>query len=217
MTRDEGVALIQDQLAFKTTLADAIVRQMQLAQTTLEKQHKPWFLISEDSFVNTTASEQRVEVPEDFLAETEEAVLRYVPTDPEEEEVELTKDDYDTLRSNFKDEDTGLFEEGPPEAYCLMGKYFRIFPTPDDTYQLRMVYFKKDDTLDTNIENQWLKEVPLLLLGMAGLLIAKGPIRDQVAASVFSDWIAEGKATLMRQDEERQHTNRKYQMGGPHN
>lgn len=217
MTRDEGVQYIKDQMGFRTTLDSTIVRNMQLAQITLEKDYKPWFLVSEDSYVNTEASEQRVPVPDDFLAETEQAVLRYVPADEDEPEVELTKDDYDVLRSNFRDEDTGLYVEGPPEAYALMGEYFRIFPTPDDSYALRMVYYKKDDTLDTNIENKWLKEVPLLLLGMAGMLTARGPVRDQVATGVFGDWIAQGRALLLRHSEEREHAQRTYQMGGPHN
>jgi len=220
MIRDDGVARIQEQLAFKTTLADKIVSQMQLAQTNLEAMPtKPFFLISEDSVINTTPLEQRIPLPSDFLQEIDEAVLRYVPlvptgTDPE---VDLIKDDFDVLRKNFFDPITGTLMKGKPKAYAIMGPYFRIFPTPDAVYPIRTPYYKRDVVLTTNVENGWLKHVPFLLLGAAGKLIAKGPIRDQIADAVFTEWVGTGTALLNNLTEARAHSNRTYQMGGPHN
>lgn len=219
MTRDEAVAAIQLQLGFRTTLSSSIILQLQLAQTTLEKGTVlPWFLISEDSYIDTTADEQRIPIPTDFLEETDEAVLRYVPTTVTEEdpEVDLVKDDYDVLRKNYLDTSTGAIQSGPPKAYCLMGEYFRIFPTPDDEYRLRMVYYKQDTSLSTNVENGWLKHVPKLLMGLAGKQLSGGPLRDAMAYKIFDEWEQTGRARLVQKINSRQLANRSLQVGGPH-
>jgi hypothetical protein len=219
MTRDEGVAHIKLQMAFRTTLDSTIVSMMQLAQTNLEAMPtKPFFLTSEDSVINTTPTEQRIPLPADFLQEIDEAVLRYVPLVPTETnpEKDLIKDDFDVLRKNFFDPQTGTLLTGSPEAYAILGPYFRIFPTPDAVYPIKMPYYKRDTSLSTNVENGWLKHVPFLLLGAAGKLIAKGPVRDQVADGVFTEWVATGTALLNNLTEARMASNRTYQMGGPH-
>ncbi len=219
MTRDEAVSAIQMQLAFRTTLSSEIVTMLQLAQQELELAPTlPWFLISEDSYQDTSDGEQRVPIPVDFLDETDEAVLRYVPTTPsaDDPEVDLFKDDYDSLRKAYMDTTTGTIQTGPPEAYALLGSYFRIFPTPDDTYRLRMIYYAQDDVLDSNVENQWLKYVPQLLMGRAGKKIALGPLRDQVAYSIFDSWEKTGQASLILREVTRDLSNKTLQVGGKH-
>lgn len=216
MTRDEAVDEIQLQLAFRTTLEDEIIRQLKMAQTALEAgPTKPWFLISEDSYVRTTLNEQRLALPTDFLQETDEAVLRYVPDTLTDGEVDLVKDDYDQLRADYLDSSTGTIETGKPEAYALFGEYFRLFPTPDDDYLIHMIYYKKDTVLSTNVENGWLKWAPYLLMGKAGKQIATA-LRDKDAVAVFSQWENEGRLLLVSQTYERQYANRSMQIGGPH-
>lgn len=220
MTRDEAVALIQEQLGFRSDLSTNIITNLKFAQQTLEKgPTKPWFLISEDSFADLTSGEQRLALPTDFLQETDQAVLRYVPDDAETiaDEIDLVKDDYDTLRKNYEvkassDADSAT---GAPEAYALLGDYFRIFPTPDDDYRVRMIYYASDTVLSSNVENDWLKHVPLLLIGKAGKQIASA-LRDSVAASTFAQWENEGRLLLLSQTIEREFANRDMQIGGPH-
>ena len=211
MLRDAGVALIKEQLAFKTTLDANIVRYLQLAQTTLERgPTKPWFLISEDTFTSTVADEERISLPLDFLQEVEDGAFRYRPDNwPDDEEVELVKDEYDVLKRNFVDN-----EAGPPEAYALIGNYFRIFPTPDDVYNIRLIYYKKGVTLDTNVENEWLREIPLLLLGTAGNMMTT-PVRDKEAKTTFTDWVNVGLKLLHGHDTSRDMANRVMAVGGP--
>jgi len=219
MTRDEGVALIQEQLGFRTTLSSSIVTNMKLAQQTLEQgPTKPWFLITEDAYVRTTAEDERLPLPDDFIEEVDEAVLRYVPdaVSQDDPEVDLDKDEYDVLRKNYKDVNTGTTKTGAPEAYALVGNYFRIFPTPDDDYLIHMIYYGEDDTLDTNIENKWLKYCPYLLLGKAGKQISFGPLRDQAAWQVFDSWEKEGRAILISKNTARAMSNMQMQIGGPH-
>lgn len=217
MTRDEAVAMIKLQLGYRTTGDADIVTCLKLAQTTLEGAPvKPWFLVSEDAASTTTAGEPRLAVPEDFLEELEEAVLRYIPDTLTDGEVDLKKDDYDVLRKNFFDPATGTTETGPPEAYALVGEYFIIFPTPDDVYTIKQIYLQQDTVLDSNVENQWLKWVPKLIMGEAGKLISGGPLRDQMAFQIFSSWAAEGEALLHRQNISREQAGRNDQIGGPH-
>ncbi len=217
MTRDEGVALIQEQLGFRSDLATNIITNLKFAQITLEKgPTKPWFLVSEDSYIRTEAGEERLPLPSDFLQETDQAVLRYVPDDVSEEtpERDLRKDDYDILRLNYHDITTGVIETGPPEAYALIGEYFRIFPTPDDDYLIRQIYYASDTELSSNIENQWMKYVPMLLIGKAGKQLASA-LRDSGALATFSQWEQEGRALLISQETDRDLTNRNLQVGGP--
>lgn len=216
MTRDEAVAMIKLQLGFRTTGDSDIVTCLKLAQTNLEGAPvKPWFLLSENSYIDTTKDESRSVVPTDFLEEYEEAVLRYVPATLTDGEVDLVKDDYDVLRKNFFDSDTGTVETGPPEAYALVGSYFRIFPTPDDTYRLHLIYYKQDTVLSSNVENNWLEWVPKLIMGEAGKLYA-GPLRDKQAMQIFGAWAAEGMALLNRQNMSRMQAGRNDQIGGSH-
>lgn len=217
MLRDAAVALIQEQLGFRSDLSTNIITNMQAAQELLERgPTKPWFLITEDSYATTTVDEQRLPLPDDFLLEVEEAVLRYVPDEDDDDdsdtsnEVDLVKEDYDTLRKNYVDN-----VSGPPEAYAVMGGYFRLFPTPDDEYTIRMVYYAQDTALDTNIENQWLKYAPYVLMGATGYQMASAA-RDSNAMTIFKEWETKGRLTLFSENEARGHSNRSYQIGGPH-
>jgi len=210
MTRDEAVTLIKQILGFRTDQTTNIITNLQTAQAQLELSPvKPWFLISEDASIRLTISEQRIRVPSDFLEEDEADALVYVPDDGTSE-VALIKEDLDQLRVAFKDT-----EPGTPEYYALSGEYFRIFPVPDDTYLVRMLYYKRDAVLTSNIENKWLKWVPYYLIGKAGELSATS-LRDKTALMQFKTMANEGLLLLNTQNEARKHANRGYQIGGPH-
>lgn len=210
MTRDEAVAMIKIQLGFRTDQTDNIITALKFVQTELENgPTKPWFLLSEKTTITTTADEERVQLPTDFLMEHEENGLTYVPADTDEDPVALNKDDYDVLKAYWGN------ETGEPEDYSLDGNYFRLFPIPDDTYTIHMFYYQRDDELDTNIENEWLKWCPKLMMGAAGKVIA-GALRDKNAMAIFSGWEAEGKNELFRSNEARKATNTTPQIGGEH-
>lgn len=210
MTRDEAVAIIQQQLGFRTTLTTEIITYLKLAQVELEKlPAKPWFLRSEYAHIYTEPDEPRIPLPNDFLQEVEEDALWLV-----EDETDLT----DGLTALYKDDIQQLQEAlpgtGTPKAYALDGLYFRLYPCPDDAYYMRMVYYKKGAELSSNIENVWLKYAPKLLMGAAGHMIATA-LRDVAAQKTFQEWkIADGIATV-NQDEAREHAARSYQIGGP--
>lgn len=217
MTRDEAVSIIQTQLGFRSDLATQIITQLKFAQQVLESNPtKPWFLVTEDAYIRTLSGDDRVPVPSDFIQEVDSAVLHYVPDTVTalNPEVDLKKDDYDVLRQNYRDTSTGTIKTGPPEAYCLLGNYFRIFPTPDDDYLLRQIYMAPDTVLSSNIENNWLLHFPYLLIGKAGVFIASA-LRDSAALATFMQWEIKGQALLVQRTYERELANEKLQVGGP--
>lgn len=212
MLREEAVSFIQQQLGHRSGLSSVIITNLQLAQTYLEASpyRESWFLLSDFADLATTAGNRSVALPVDFNVEREEDALQYVPTDGTDE-VELAKDDYDSWQKYYTSTVTG-----PPEAYSLDGSNFSIWPKPDAVYALRFRYFKKDAVLSTNIENGWLKNAPLVLIGQAGIFTAQG-LRDKDALAIFNSLKFEAGATLQTQNEDRMHKNRDYQMGGPEN
>lgn len=213
MLRDDAVALIQRTCGYRSDQAANIISAMKLAQTQLElDSEKPWFLVSETLTRNMQIGEQRVLVPVDMLIEYDDASLNYVYEDDDgnTRKRELKKDELDVLQENYK-----CSAPGTPRAYALRGQYFIVFPTPDAEYTLEIVDYEQDDDLSSNVENKWLKYVPLLLIGKAGQYLAPG-LRDPGALATFKDWEMQGKTALVRMNNERELSNRELQIGGPH-
>lgn len=175
----------------------------------------PWFLLSEIATIDMSVDAERIQLPSDFLAEYEEGSLFYLAdldADGDDDKVFLEKGDFDDLKILFKNSDAGK-----PQAYSQDGRYFRLFPTPDDTYPLYMLYYKKDtpiSTLSTTETCQWLTEAPYCLMGHAGQALAYG-YRDGNALDKFKTMEAQGTTKLYNQNEGRKHSNRSYQIGGP--
>lgn len=221
MTRNEAVQEIQDGLGYTSLHFDRIVRQLKNAQERLENGPvRPWFLLNERAYTNTVINERRIALPTDFLEEAEEGALWYVPnpTTAPFVETELIKDDLDFLTKNSvtnvgsSDNEDWEAETGEPKFYALSGNYLYIFPTPDAVYRLRMVYFHSDTILDSNVENDWLKYAPWLLIGEAGVVMAANS-RDKDALAKFQNYRSQGIITLDVENQSRMHTNRNYVMG----
>jgi hypothetical protein len=77
----------------------------------------------------------------------------------------LVKDDFDFLFRSVKG-------EGPPKFYALEVDRYYFFPTPDEEFSMRRIYYAHDEILNDNVENKWLKHLPYLLIGMAGQRLA---------------------------------------------
>jgi len=211
--RDAAVALIQEQLGFRSDLESNIITHLQLAQLQLEKSPtKPWFLIAAESFVDTVADTETVAVPTGFIQEVEQAVLRYVPDDSTgiADEVDLSKNSYDVLRTNFRE-----VESGAPQAYALLNETFHFFPLPDAVYRIRMIFYGEALPLTSNIENVWLEKAPKLLMGVAGKEIAAA-LRDSAAMATFDRWEKEDRLLIYGETISREMANFDLQVGGPH-
>lgn len=206
MNRSAAREEIQRLLGGRSDLSADINSGFQLEQIELEKRRPlPWFLESERSSIFTSSGEERVPVPSDFLAEVEDDALWYI--DAEGNETVLDK--------MFADEARVLYPDpGEPIAYNLQGNYFRLFPTPDDAYQLKLVYYQKGDVLSTDVENVWLLHEPNLLIARVGLRVARARQFDERIIQNFADMVQAYTRNYENNLEAREHANQRYVMGG---
>jgi hypothetical protein len=211
MTKSEAVEQVKMLLGFRRSLDSDIVTQLSLAQRYLELGPTiPWFLLAEVNSTITTVGGRRIVVPEDFIREYEEGALWYAPDG--ENEVALTKDDNDYLMDYY-----GTTAEGEPKAYSLDGKYFKIYPLPDDEYTVKLLYYKHDTPISTLVDDAtclWLTNAPDCIIGRAGFMLATG-LGNKIAMEAFKSLEATGRVTLYNENESRKHVNRTYQIGGP--
>jgi hypothetical protein len=213
MTLDEALNQMKTILGFRSDLATTGPQALKLAQEYYERGPTyPWFLVSEDSSIRTSSTDRRIRVPADFVAEYEEGALYYDKEDGSDL-IQLVKKDLDYLTQKI-----GSATTGEPVAYSTDGLYFNIYPMPDDLYKLWMKYYRHDagiNTLSGSTTNLWLTYAPDCIIGRAGGVLASG-LRDVVAAAKFKDMEMDARVELNIQNEDRKHSNRVYQVGGPH-
>lgn len=212
MTRDEAVTLIGARLGYSDTtdVATIIQTELQLAQAVLERDPRlarPWFLLTEITDLTTTASEHKVSLPSDFLAEYEEGALWYYNTENENPWTELRKDKQDYLLRYY-----GADEAGAPAAYAIVGAYLWVFPLPDQAYTLKLQYYASDTVLTENVENDWLKYAPDMLISEAGLAVAQD-LEHQRGLQFFAGMKQEARSRYNAEHEARQHDQMSYTMG----
>lgn len=213
MNRAAAVAQIQRLLGMRSDLETEIIQALQDAQVDLESEPElPWFLVSEVSSTTTTPAESRVPLPTDFIREAPEeeggGLFLYDSTADEDEQwTPLEKVSLNVIRQAYQSTD------GEPEVYALDDEYFRLAPIPDDTYTLKMVFYQKDDILDTNIENKWLAKASELIIGIAGRKVAEA-VRDAGALQTFANMEVRGRKRLEDFAVARQEEGRTRQMGG---
>jgi hypothetical protein len=200
MMRDTLVDVLVQRLNNRTDLRDAIITEMQIAQTFRLEQHgrfQPWFLITELATEITEINEQRVPEPNDFIIEVEEQALWVQNTAGKWKK--LTKGAEDDLQLKWGD------AEGLPQNYAFVGSVFIMYPIPDAMYPLRMRYAAAQGSLATNIENGWTKYAGDLLIAEVGAAIAAQTMQNPTLAPAWD--------RLQTLHEARQHTNRSYTMG----
>jgi len=211
MDRSAAVSRIEETLAFRgTDKSTAIINRLQDAQVLLERAPVlPWFLQTEVANITTTSGEERIPIPSDFIREWEEDPLWYFVAGTGGDDdtwTELAKEDLAFARDKYPG-------AGAPQVYVLDVKYFRLFPTPDAAYTIKMIYYATDALLTTDIENDWLKYFPYLMIGEAGRVIAAA-LRDKDALATFNEWTGQGRAAMIVDNEARAHSSRRYVMGG---
>ena len=211
MTRDEAVVEMRRLLGFNTGIdASILIDGLKGAQSSLEKEPEPpWFLRTEYSAASTTAAEERLQLPDDFLMIAEDDGLWRFDSSKDVEWKELYKDELDVLRRAHAESD-----DAEPNAYAVDNLYFRLFPTPDKVYTIKMIYHATATVLDSNTENAWLKHIPWLMIGFATKRVA-GSTRDQVAVVEATKIEAEERTRLRQFIIGREVSNRTLEMGDP--
>lgn len=218
MTRDELVTLVLNRCgrrAADTALTGYAVTELQAIQKRFESglmhpqtggTFMPWFLISESATANMTTGEERIALPDGFLAEMEDGAL-WTRESASDNWTALKKDQYDVLQR-------ALPGEGLPQAYARRGDYWILFPTPDSGYELRTLVYVEEAALDTNISNAWTTTAQNLMISELGRVISAFYLYNSNLAGAFQ---ADRDAELMRlwvRNEEQQYTNFEMRMGG---
>jgi len=217
MLRDAAVDIIMKRLGNNTdtSLRDDIINEMAFVQETILEggEFKPWFMLSEVSSVNGSASEERLALPSDFLMEYEQGALYRYDTSADNPWVELVKDDIDRLRALYSE------TEDKPLYYALAGDYFLLKPTPDAVYTYKMRYYKTQTSLAgtygdaANVENAWLKHASDWFIGEVGAIIASQYLQSEVLAQRFMEQAAKGKLRVRTQHYAREEANWTRAMG----
>ncbi len=206
MTLNEVTKAVAFRLGNVRGMDDAI--QMEIGATIRRLENEdfhPWFLLSENNEFKTTAGENRVPVPNDFLAEYDDSCL-YVKQDnglyyP------LQKMSAEEVRME------GQGGEGMPIMYALTNKYFRVFPVPDREYKLELLFYRRSGSiLDGDASNPWFVEAPDLVIyeTVSHIMLAR---KDKRVVQ-FEQLAAEQKQTLYRRHTAREEANRDVVMGG---
>jgi hypothetical protein len=214
MTGQDALTLLMSRLGERTepALRSICLLEMNLAQDTVLEGGSllPWFLISEEAIGLTTAGERRVDLPDDFIRQIDEEKPLYYRT-AEGVDVELKKGAYDELMSWY-----GSTAAGAPEAYAMRGEYFLLFPAPDAEYTLVMpgYYAKQADIADNTSENPWMKWVPDLVLGLAGIQMAEKHVRlEPEVVAGFKQDVTVAYDRLNRMEVAREEAGRHRRMG----
>ena len=203
MTRSEAVKVVQARLGgrYDTRTQTMIETELLTQQEYLETRvFLPWFLFQEAQ-VNSVIGESDIPVPEDFLREYAEdinvpafwyqnAAGKWLPVPKK-----MVMDVY------FLEGETG-----PPRAYSLFGGVIRLWPVPDAVYPCRLYYFRKDNKLTSDFENDWLKHASSLLCARAGEAVAVN-LRDKDAVAFFQGKVQEAEMELLRVHLARQDAN----------
>jgi hypothetical protein len=208
MTRDDVITLLGYRLESRTDLGERIMLEMRLVQSTILEEHEwlPWFLESELAEASTTAGEWRVPVPDDFLMEMEPAALWI--TDETGTRRELKKMDMDVAAARYSG-------SGCPQVYALQGNYFYLFPTPDQAFPLQMLYYARDtDMAAENVETNWLKYAPDLVIACVGREVAEKHIQNDALAASFAADIVPAWLRLLNKHTARVEANQSRYMGG---
>jgi hypothetical protein len=200
MLRDSLFDLLAQRLGNRQDLVSRMATEVQLLQDVKLEQNYwlPWFLETEMAYTATTAGEERVELPADFLGEVEEQALWLYDSTASLQYKALRKMEYDDMIVKYPG-------TGTPEAYAIGANYLFVRSIPDAVYTLKMRYLARDAVLDSNIENQWLKYASDLVMAELGAVMAKQHMQYMELAATFENdaklaWDRLYKAHIARQE-----------------
>jgi hypothetical protein len=193
MRRDEAVFLIQSRFGGMEGEEDRIIAELQFAQELYERSvKKPWFLVTTGlRDVTEQGSTSLVGLDPQFLQEYEPGSVWMKPSPTTVKLLQKLSFDIGMNRRG-----TGM-----PTHYDLIGDQLHVFPVPDQTYELIIRYYGKDERLHGDIENKFLQYAPDLLIARAGLNIAK--YAEPSMLQVFQMDEQEAHARLVAENEAR--------------
>jgi hypothetical protein len=197
-------------LGDRSDMAERIVLEMAIAQRVILEENRwlPWFLLKDWANGATVAGDAKLALPADFLMEVEEGHM-YLTTN-EGKQVRLEKQDYDTAKAMTSDSDPSQ-----PLYYARQGNFFYFFPTPDSVYPLDMQYYAQDTDMSlANVETNWLKYAPDLVLAVVGKELVEKHIQNPEQIAGFANDAAAAWERLYAKHIAMQEVNAARYMGG---
>ena len=173
----------------RSDLTSQIPTFIQLAEKRLERdlRIRQMLKVVESTL---TAGDSTVGMPSDFLAMKD----IHIESNPIKVlKFQSTSNFYRNSRVN---------DRGVPVDYTLLGSEFKLAPTPDSAYTLRMVYYHKPDMLsDSNTSNLFLANCPDLLL-YGALAEAEPYLMNDERLATWSALYDRGLASLRASDDD---------------
>ena len=120
----------------------------------------------------------------------------------------------------FLDEvDIGVSNTGTPIWYAIYNQQLRLYPVPDDTYQLNIAYQKKLDELSEDTDtNEWMTDAEVMIRQSAKAIVLRDVIRGQSAmaeAQTYDAAAGRARSFLQRETTRRVSTGRIRSCGYP--
>ncbi|AFB70755.1 hypothetical protein MTPG_00004 [Methylophilales phage HIM624-A] len=170
-------------------LTSQIPTFIQLAEKRLERDLRIRHMLKVVE-ATTTAGDSTVGMPEDFLSMKD----IHIESDPIRTlKFQSTSNFYRNARPN---------DRGVPVDYTLLGSEFKLAPTPDSAYTLRMVYYYQPDILsDSNPSNLFLANCPDLLL-YGALAEAEPYLMNDERVQTWASLYDRGLASLRASDDD---------------
>jgi hypothetical protein len=221
MTRDEIITLVLSRLGNRENdkrLQRICVLECKNIQEDILEQafFKPWFLLSELEYTQTTVNDARVALPAYFLEEYEEGSLLYRP-DPTQPWTPLAKGEMDVIKEWNRL--TGV-PPGVATNYSIVGEEFVLGSVPTVSYQLAMRYYKRQPLIPEDFGvpkaaegNKWTDLAPEWYQCELGSVVSAFHVRDQEAAASFKARAGEARDRLYTQHVAREEANMSRVMG----
>jgi hypothetical protein len=206
MMRDVAVTRINDALGFRAagnSLEGKIVLRLQEAQRDLEHgKTLPRFLLVEDFEFTLLQGDHSVNYPTGFLRFDHDNLPHFSNLDSFLPQFLEFVESYNdavlrviTLQRPGEPQQTVL----APRLFVPRNEFIDFITTADRDYDLSMNYYRRAETLETNIENLWLANAAEWLIGEAGERIA-ADARDTDALQLFGQMKQRGRAASFGDD-----------------
>lgn len=188
MTIQDMLAMISFRLGNRKGMDSQILREVQLAQSRLEKDPKVdwWFLQKQSNFtIGPTVPFPQLPADYERLVDQTVPLLSVVGQTNYKKLVRAYQEDALVDMGNCSD----------PTYYTLLGRAIAVFPPATIDYNLGLIYIAREPILTTEapnpvLENQWTREAFALLMCKAGIALAQALQNKDALSNFVADYNA---------------------------
>lgn len=186
MTLQDMLAMIAFRLGNRKGMEATILREVQLAQSRLEKDPKvDWWFLQKQSNFPIGPSIPAPQLPADY----ERLVDQTVPLLLDQTQLPLSK----LVRAYQEDALLEMGNFSAPTFYSLIGRYIAVLPPALTDGYISLSYIAKEPILTTEgtspvLENQWTKEAFALLMCKAGIALAQAIQHKEALSNFVADY-----------------------------